>query len=153
MKIDFTAHWDREAKSFTIINEPLFLERMSEKPSGYMDCTCEEEWQWKSDEARGYFFAEVCVKAMMGYNSRGIKVKDKEMAYMLLCLEETIDCTNKVIDEFTGNMIARVPKSFSSLGKRQLSELTSDSIMFIELELGVQVEPPEVYKEKRKLKK
>lgn len=150
MKFEFTAHWNRDTKELKIVNLPLLIERLSEEQNTcYLDGTLEEEFQWKSNEQRGYLFAEIGTKALLGYRSRGTNIKCKEMALDYLMLEPEIDCTNRIVDETTGEVLARVPKSIASLSKRQTRDLISDATQFIEIELGVSVDPPETWKERR----
>lgn len=154
MKFEFTAHWNRDTKEFKIVNPSLLIEHLSEDQSTcYLDCTAEEEFQWKSNEQRGYLFAEIGTKALLGYRSRGTNIKCKEMALDYLMLEHEIDCVNRIVDEKTGEVLARVPKSIAGMSKRQIRDFTSDAIQFIEIELGVAVDPPETWKERRMKKK
>lgn len=150
MKYECTVHWNRESKELKIINRKLLMEQLLEEPTCYMDMTLEKEFSWKSDEQRGYLFAEIGPKALLGYRSQGINLKAKEMALDYLMLEPEIDCTNRIVDETTGEVLARVPKSISGMSKSQIREFMSSAITFIEIELGVAVDPPEVWKEKRK---
>lgn len=153
MKVEYSIFWD--GKDIEIINKPFVIEQMKEyyQPNTYLDGTAEEQWAWKSNEQLGYLFGELGPKALLGYRSRGIKLKNKEMAVDYLMLEPEIDCTNRIIDEFTGQTLARVPKNISSMGKKELNGFMSDAILFCEVELGVTIEPPEVFKENKKFKK
>lgn len=153
MKYECTAHWDREKSELKIINRKLLMEQLAEQPTCYMDVTFEQEFSWKSDEQRGYLFAEIGPKALLGYRAQGINLKTKEMALDWLMLESEIDCTNRIVNETTGELLARVPKSIASMSKSMTREFMSNAITFIEVELGVTVESPETWKERRLEKK
>lgn len=153
MKYECTVHWDRETSELKIINRKLLVEQLQEQPTCYMDMTLEQEFSWKSDEQRGYLFAEVGPKALLGYRAQGINLKNKEMALDYLMLEPEIDCTNRIVNESTGELLARVPKSIASMSKAQTRDFMSSAITFIEVDLGVTVESPETWKERRLLKK
>ena len=147
-KIHCQFHWDSEKKIISIVNKPLLLEQLSERRTCFLDAELEDEFTGKSAEARAYFFSEVAVKAQMAYKSLGYSVKDKYMAYNLLCLDEDIDCTDKILNK-DGDVAARVPKRFSKLGQKELAYFTNECIMLIE-SLGFQVEDAETWKARRK---
>jgi hypothetical protein len=89
---------------------------------------------------------------LLGYRSRGINIKTKEMAVTYLALEAEIDFTEKIVDEFTGEVLGRVQKRISGdkASRHELSEFMNDCIYFIETELGVEVQSPEDYKKLKK---
>ncbi len=147
-KIHCQFHWDNEKKTISIVNKPLLLEQLSERRTGFLDAELEDEFTGKSAEARAYFFSEVAVVAAMMYRSLGYSVKDKYMAYNLLCLDEDIDCTDKILNK-DGDVAARVPKRFSTLGQKELAYFTNECIMLIE-SLGFKVEDAETWKARRK---
>lgn len=147
-KIEFSAHWD--GKSLNIVNEQRVLDQLYDWQPQYLDGTIEPEFAWKTRPQLGYLWGEIAPKAMMGYLSRGVRVRDKEMAVALLMLEEEVDFTDKVCDEFTGQMLGRIPKRISAASRRELNEFMEAAIMFIESELGVEVETPEDYKARMK---
>lgn len=134
-------------------NIKTVIAQMEEMGCEVFDVVINRPFEFKTSDQLAYAFAEVFVKAMLGYRRMGVKVKDKYMAFQLLCLEEDVDFTTKIIDENTGDVLARVPKRLSTAPKYEVYELISDAIMFIETNLQTEVNLPEEYRKYGKVKK
>lgn len=150
MKVEFEFHWD--GKDLKIVNKDFVNEQCQQFQPGYLDGTVAPQFQWKTGSQLGYLYGEIGPKALLGYRARGVNIKTKEMAVAYLALEPEIDFTEKIVDEFTGGILGRVPKRISGdkASRHELSEFMNDCITFIEVELGVEVQSPEDYKKLNK---
>jgi len=127
-----------------IQNSRTVVAQMEEMGLETYECVIRRPFESHTDEQVAYMFAEVCVKAMMGYRSVGIPCRTKEMAYAKLALEEDIDFTDSHA-LLTGESF-RVPKSARRAPKYELYEFIKNSIMFIEGNFGLEVVSPEEWK-------
>lgn len=151
-KLEFEMYFD--GNLLQIINEQFVLEQCREMfKEGRLDASVEPEFNWKSSEQLAYLFGGIAPALLSGLRARGYGLKNKHDAVSFAMLQEEVGCVEVVVDEFSGDVLARVPRRISGLSRGELSQLMSDLIMFCEIELGVEVLSPEQYKEQRKFKK
>jgi hypothetical protein len=127
-----------------IRNWRTVLMQLKEEGITLFDLTIRRPFEQKTSDQLGFLYGEVAIKAMHGYRKLGHVCRTKEAAVEKLCYEEDIDFCDRVTDS-KGN-VYRKPKSIASSSLNEIYQFIHLSIIFIESELMMEVNPPTEFK-------
>jgi len=117
-------------------------EKFQEK---YFDVEFKPAASYKTNKQVGYWYGEIIPKAEFGYMSAGWNGMDEKKAERML--KEQCGFTELVINDITGETKNEV-RSISDATQEEMKDLIDQAIMFIEQDLGIDVESPEDYKKR-----
>ena len=126
-----------------IRNWKTVLFQMKAEGITLFDVTIKRPFSAKTSDQVAYLMAEVLVKAMHGFRNMGVPCRTKEMAYDKLCLVEDIDFTDRV--QMHDGHVYPIPKRLSLASMNEVYQFIHLSIIFIESELQMEVNPPEEF--------
>ncbi len=127
-----------------IRNWKTVLMQLKDEGITLFDLTIRRPFEQKSSDQLGYLYGEVAIKAKKGYQNLGHVCRTKEAAVEKLCYEDDIDFCDRVVDS-KGNVYRR-PKSIANSSLNEIYQFIHLSIIFIESELQVEVNPPAEFK-------
>ncbi len=136
-------------RKISIQNMATVMLQMEAEGIETFECEIRRPFENCSDEQVAYVYAEVCIKAMMGYRAMGQACGSKEMAYEKLCLEEEIDFTNRVTD--MSGTEWRVPKKIRKEPKHSVFQFINKSVVFVETYFNLEVVTPEEWKKYKEI--
>jgi len=111
----------------------------------YFDLEFKPVASYKTNKQIGYWYGEIVPKAEFGYTSAGWNGMDEKKAERML--KEQCGFTELVINDITDETKVEV-KSISDATQDEMKDLIDQAIMFIEQDLGIDVESPEDYKKR-----
>jgi hypothetical protein len=145
-KVQTIADWD--GTSLDVENWNGFLSLIKESfPVGKLQISVTRPRKNKTTGQLGYFFGEVCAKALKGYQDLGYIINDKEDAYAMLA--KHTNWTRKICD-IDGVVQYEAPKSLRDASMEDAALFIDRAIIFCQTELHLDIQSPEEYKKKRK---
>ncbi len=115
---------------------------LKDKESVVVSITFEDDEPYKTSNQLAYLFGEVGVKALTGYKAWGRNLQTKERAVDMLMND--LGYVDTIKDD-NGNTLATWPRHISSGRVKWVSEFIQDAIVFIQVEMGIEVTTPEEY--------
>lgn len=132
----------------SVLNQVLhyFVSNRNEDNFEYIDLSCviTKIAAFKTKPQLGYWHGEILPKAVIGYERSGYRNVSNGQAETWL---KEMFFFEENTNELTGE-IKKTPRSFEGATKEEMSEVIDQSILFIQEELGIEVETPEDYKKR-----
>jgi hypothetical protein len=104
---------------------------------------------YKTYNQLGYFFNEICEKAIIGYKNWGQTVRERRTAAGKLCLD--LDFV-EYIEDAKGDIIATIPLSISRMSVKVMTDLVEKSSIFVRVDMGIDVATPDEWFKGQKLR-